>query len=471
MIDRRSSIPARKVNYRLPLRIAHASSVWILRFLKSTDLLILSFAGAILAGSIILMLPQSTTGGSLAFIDALFTATSAVCVTGLTVVDTGTTFTRTGQIAILSLIQLGGMGIMMFSVVLLLLSRHRISIRDKLTIQDTLSPYSSGQISNLVKQIFLTTVAMESIGAVLLWVCSADRNWFASVFHAISAFCNAGFGLQPSGFMDPRNNLGINLTLCMLMVLGGLGFFTCAELARLLRPKVRERLSLHTRLVLVVTLALLFGGALCFYAFESRNALASEGVRRGLLLSFFQSITARTTGFSAVDLRTLTNATLFLMILLMFVGASPGSTGGGIKTSTLGVLIAMARSRLRGEVNVSLFRRTIPDSTVSKSLSVLVLAFTIVTFAVLALALVELGFEPYTQSSRQFIEVFFEVVSAFASCGLSTGITPHLSRLGKLILILVMFVGRVGTLTVATAAGRGLGRVKYRYAEENVMIG
>ena len=470
MIDRQSSIPARKVNYRLPLRIAHASSVWILRFLKSTDLLILSFAGAILAGSIILMLPRSTTEGSLAFIDALFTATSAVCVTGLTVVDTGTTFTRTGQIAILSLIQLGGMGIMMFSVVLLLLSRQRISIRDKLTIQDTLAPYSSGQISNLVKQIFLTTVTMESIGAVLLWVCSADRNWFASVFHAISAFCNAGFGLQPSGFMDPRNNLGINLTLCMLMVLGGLGFFTCAELARL-RPKVRERLSLHTRLVLVVTLALLFGGALCFYAFESRNALASEGVRRGLLLSFFQSITARTTGFSAVDLRTLTNATLFLMILLMFVGASPGSTGGGIKTSTLGVLIAMARSRLRGEVNVSLFRRTIPDSTVSKSLSVLVLAFTIVTFAVLALALVELGFEPYTQSSRQFIEVFFEVVSAFASCGLSTGITPHLSRLGKLILILVMFVGRVGTLTVATAAGRGMARVKYRYAEENVMIG
>ena len=200
MIDRRSSIPARKVNYRLPLRIAHASSVWILRFLKSTDLLILSFAGAILAGSIILMLPRSTTGGSLAFIDALFTATSAVCVTGLTVVDTGTTFTRTGQIVILSLIQLGGMGIMMFSVVLLLLSRHRISIRDKLTIQDTLSPYSSGQISNLVKQIFLTTVAMESIGAVLLWVCSADRNWFASVFHAVSAFCNAGFGLQPSRF-------------------------------------------------------------------------------------------------------------------------------------------------------------------------------------------------------------------------------------------------------------------------------
>jgi trk/ktr system potassium uptake protein len=449
----------------------HGSSAWILTFLKSTDFLVLSFAGAILSGSLILMLPQSTSGGNLTFMDALFTATSAVCVTGLAVVDTATSFTRTGQIVILSLIQLGGMGIMMFSVVLLLLSKHRVSIRDKLIIQDTLAPYTSGQISNLVKQIFVSTLVIEATGAVLLWVCSADRNWFASVFHAISAFCNAGFGVQPSGFMDPRNNLGVNLTICALMVLGGLGFFTCAEVGRLLNPKVRNRLSLHTRLVLVVTLALLFGGALCFYAFESRNALASEGVGGVLMLSLFQSITARTTGFSAVDLRTLTNATLFLMILLMFIGASPGSTGGGIKTSTLGVLIAMARSRLRGNVNVSLFRRTIPDSTVSKSLSVLVLAFTLVTFAVLALAFVELGFEPYTQSSRQFIEVFFEVVSAFASCGLSTGITPHLSRLGKLILVLVMFVGRVGPLTVATAAGRSLARVKYRYAEENVMIG
>jgi trk system potassium uptake protein len=425
----------------------------------------------ILAGSIILMLPQSTSAGSLAFIDALFTATSAVCVTGLTVLNTGTSFTRTGQIVILSLIQLGGMGIIMFSVVLLLLSRHRVSIRDKLTIQDTLSPYTSGQISNLVKQIFVSTLALEAMGAVLLWLFSPDRSWFASVFHAVSAFSNAGFGLQPSGFIDPHNSPGVSLTLCVLMVLGGLGFFTCAELARLLNPKFRDRLSLHTRLVLVVTAALLFGGALCFYAFESRNALAAEGVGGVLMLSFFQSITARTTGFSTIDLRTLTNATLFLMILLMFIGASPGSAGGGIKTSTLGVLIAMARSRLRGEVNVSLFRRTIPDSTVSKSLSVLVLAFTLVTFAVLALAFVELGLEPYTQSSTQFIEVFFEVVSAFAGCGLSTGITPHLSRLGKLILVLVMFVGRVGPLTVATAAGRSRARAKYRYAEENVMIG
>ena len=425
----------------------------------------------ILAGAFALMLPQSSSGESLSFIDALFTATSAVCVTGLTVVDTGTAFSRTGQTIVLSLIQLGGLGIMMFSVVLLLLSRHRVSIKDKLTVQDNLSPYNSVQVSNLIKQIVAGTFLIEAIGALLLWVCAADRDWFGSVFHAVSAFCNAGFRLQPGGFMGSHDNLGVNLTICLLMVLGGLGFFTCAELVRLASSKTRGRLSLHTRLVLVITIALLFGGALCFNAFESRNVLASKGVGEVLLVSFFQSIAARTTGFSIVDLRTLTNATLFLLILLMFVGASPGSTGGGIKTSTLGVLIAMARSRIRSDANVSLFRRTIPESTVSRSLSVLVLAFTLVTFAVLALSFVELGFEPYTQSSRQFIEIFFEVVSAFASCGLSTGITPRLSWLGKLILILVMFVGRVGVLTVATAAGRALARVKYRYAEENVMIG
>jgi trk system potassium uptake protein TrkH len=451
--------------------IPQGSSVWILKILRSRDLLVLSFAGMILVGTLALMLPQSTSEGRLSFIDALFTATSAVCVTGLTVVDTGTAFSRTGQSIILGLIQLGGLGIMMFSVVLLLLSRHRISIKDKLAAQDSLSAYNFGQVSNLVRQILAGTLLVEAIGALLLWIGAPDRDWFVSVFHAVSAFCNAGFRLHPGGFIGSYDKLGVNLTVLVLMVVGGLGFFTCAELVRQASPKTRGRLSLHTRLVLVVTVALLFGGALFFYAFESRNILASKGAGEVLLLSFFQSITARTTGFSIVDLRTLTNATLFLLILLMFVGASPGSTGGGIKTSTLGVLIAMARSRMRGEANVSLFRRTIPDSMVSRSLSVLVLAFTLVTFAVLALSFVELGFEPYTQSSRQFIEIFFEVVSAFASCGLSTGITPRLSWLGKLILILVMFVGRVGVLTVATAAGRALARVKYRYAEENVMIG
>ncbi|PYV08999.1 MAG: hypothetical protein DMG07_24225 [Acidobacteria bacterium] len=236
-------------------------------------------------------------------------------------------------------------------------------------------------------------------------------------------------------------------------------------------PGAAQAVSLQTRLVLVVTAALVVSGALGFYVFESRNALRDESAGGALLISLFQAVTSRTAGFNTIDLSRLTNATLFMMILLMFVGASPGSTGGGIKTSTLGVLVAMARSRIRGEEGVHIFYRSVPSATVAKALSVLVLAFSLVTLAVAALAFVEIGTEPFPQSDKQFIEIFFEVVSAFGTVGLSTGITPRLSVLGKLILVLVMLVGRVGPLTVASAVGRLQARGKFRYAEENVMVG
>lgn len=440
-------------------------------FFTPTQLLIVSFAFAILLGAAGLTLPSSTGDRRIELIDALFTSTSAVCVTGLTVVDTGSYFTRSGQVMILCLIQLGGLGIITFSVVLIVIAGRRVSIRDKLIMQDSFVPYASGELYRLIKHIFASTLLIEGAGALLLWILTPDRSWFASIFHGISAFCNAGFSLRSDSFVDYRYNIGVNLVTCVLIVMGGLGFFTHVELARRVGGRSTHRFSLHTYLVLLITCALIVGGALSFYLFESRNALRQEGIRGAALISLFQSVTSRTAGFNTVDFATLTNATLFMIILLMFVGASPGSTGGGIKTSTLGVLLAVARSRFRGASAVSAVKRTIPDQTVSKALSVLVLAFTLVTFAVLALAFVEIGSEPYRGSGKHFIEIFFEVVSAFGTVGLSTGITPRLSSLGKFILVLVMFVGRVGPLTMAVAVGRHKPRGNFRYAEENVMVG
>src|SRR6266536_2809029 len=378
------------------MRPRRGSRHWLQRFLTPASLLLVSFAAAILVGAFALMLPTSTTGGQHRFIDALFTATSAVCVTGLAVVDTGTFYTRSGQVIILCLIQLGGLGIITFSVILLLIARRRISIRDKIIVQSAFTPVASSEIYTLVKRIFLSTFAIEGLGALCLWVFTPDRTLFSSVFHAVSAFCNAGFSLKSDNLMSYRYNAGVNLTVCSLIVLGGLGFFTHVELARLaLRRPVR--LSLHSRLVLLVTSLLIFGGAFSFYIFESRNTLKAETMKGIILISLFQSVTARTAGFSTIDLGTVTNATLYMVILLMFVGASPGSTGGGIKTSTLGVLVAMARSRYRGDASVHIFYRRVPSATVAKALSVLVLAFSLVTLAVAALAFVEIGTEPFPQ--------------------------------------------------------------------------
>ena len=441
-----------------------------LRVLTPTELLLLGFGVAILFGTVALMLPGSTQGG-IRFIDALFTSTSAVCVTSLKVVDTGAFFTRQGQVIILCLIQVGGLGIMSLSVTLVLVSGRRVSIRDRALVQDAFIPRLSGESLALLKLVFASTFLIEGVGVVLLWLFTPEHKWFPSLFHAVSAFCNAGVSLNPDNLVRYRYNAGVNLTVCALIVAGGLGFFTHLELRRLVQRAPGFRLSLQTRLVLVVTAALVVSGALGFYVFESRNALRDESAGGALLISLFQAVTSRTAGFNTIDLSRLTNATLFMMILLMFVGASPGSTGGGIKTSTLGVLMAMARSRIRGEEGVHIFYRSVPSATVAKALSVLVLAFSLVTLAVAALAFVEIGTEPFPQSDKQFIEIFFEVVSAFGTVGLSTGITPRLSVLGKLILVLVMLVGRVGPLTVASAVGRLQARGKFRYAEENVMVG
>lgn len=441
------------------------------RFLGATEVFVLSFAVAILLGALALMLPSSTISGDIRFIDALFTSTSAVCVTGLTVLDTATYFTRSGQFIIMCLIQLGGLGIMTFSIVLLILSGRRMSLRDKMILQDAFVPAPIVEVPSLVRRLLLSTFAIEGLGALALYLFTPDRTFFAAIFHSVSAFCNAGFALKSTNLMAYRYNAGINLTICCLIVLGGLGFFTHIDLARRVGRRSRGALSAHSRLVLTVTAALILVGAFGFYVFEAGNVLAGDDFSGVFLASLFQSVTARTAGFNTVEFGHLASATLFWIILLMFIGASPGSTGGGIKTTTFGILLAMAKSRYRGDDGVSIFKRTVPDETVSKALFILILAFAIVTVASLALAATETGDEPYRRSETRFIEVMFEVVSAFGTVGLSTGITPGLSGLGKFILVLVMFVGRVGPLSIAAIVGQRRGAAKYRYAEENVMVG
>jgi trk system potassium uptake protein TrkH len=441
------------------------------QFLGATEAFVFSFAVAILLGALALMLPSSTSSGDISFIDALFTSTSAVCVTGLTVLDTATAFTRSGQFIIMCLIQLGGLGIMSFSIILLILSGRRMSLRDKMILQDAFVPAPIVEVPSLVRRLFLSTFAIEGLGALALYLFAPDRTLFSAVFHSVSAFCNAGFALKSTNFMSYRYNAGFCLTVCCLIVLGGLGFFTHIDLARRLGRRSRGLLSVHSRLVLIVTVALIAVGAFGFYVFEAGNALAGDDVSGVFLASVFQSVTARTAGFNTVDFGHLANATLFWIILLMFIGASPGSTGGGIKTSTFGILLAMARSRYRGEEGVSVFKRTVPDETVSKALFILILAFVLITLATLALAASETGDEPYLRSETRFIDVMFEVVSAFGTVGLSTGITQRLSGLGKFILVLVMFVGRVGPLSIAALVGQRRGTARYRYAEENVMVG
>jgi trk system potassium uptake protein TrkH len=442
--------------------------VW--QLFDPSELFVLSFAAAILAGAFGLMLPVSRTGG-LNFIDALFTSTSAVCVTGLASVDIGTTFTRTGLVLVLGLIQAGGLGIMTFSVLLAVVTRRRLSLRNRLILQDSLATHAPGETLPLVKRIFLITAAVELGGAVLLLVSTPEHRPFESLFHAVSAFCNAGFSPRPNNLMDYRYNIVVNLAISTLIVVGGLGFASVVDLLRFVRTRGGFRASLHSRLVWRMTILLLLSGTVGFAFLEWRNILQGEGARGIVLVSVFQSVTPRTAGFNTVDFGQLSNATLFVAILLMFVGGSPGSTAGGIKTTSLGVLLGLAKSRLMGSEHVSISHRTVPASTVSKAISVTVLAFAMVTLATLVMSVTEMGSQPFGSSDIRFIEMMFEVVSAFATVGLSTGVTPRLSSLGKLILILLMFIGRVGPLTLATVVGRSEARGKFRYSEETVMIG
>jgi len=450
------------------------------RFITPVNLPLLSFALLIIIGTILLMLPAAANGPRLATVDALFTATSATCVTGLVVVDTGSRLSLFGQWVVLVLIQCGGLGIMTFSIVLIMLMTGRVSFIQRSVIQDTFTHSPDIRLPSLVLHVVIFTLVLEAAGAALLFLRFSGmyhpgRALYFAVFHAISAFCNAGFGLYSQSLMDFSGDPLVSLTMTLLIICGGIGFLVMLELKRVLfrshKARRARRLSVHSKLVLTLTALLLIAGTLGFLILEWNQSMARLSLPAKVMAAFFQSVTARTAGFNTLNFGKMANVTLLFTILLMFIGAASGSTGGGIKVNTLGVLFALSRSRLRGEETTSIFRRTLTAETVGRAISVLVVAVIVIYAATMALTVSELGTTIHAESRGLFLELLFEVVSAFATVGLSVGVTSKLSTLGKLILVVVMFVGRLGPLSIAVALSGREPRSTIQYAEENVMIG
>ncbi|NHM26092.1 Trk family potassium uptake protein [Desulfofundulus sp. TPOSR] len=435
--------------------------------LSPPQVLVLGFATLILAGALVLMLPVSSRSGQVTdFLTALFTATSAVCVTGLVVVDTGTYWSTFGQAVILALIQIGGLGFMSMATFFFILMGRRIGLKERLIIQESLNQLRVAGVVRLVRAVLLFTVLTEGFFALVLSLrfyfdYGFPRCLWLGIFHAVSAFNNAGFDLMGdfrslTGYVsDPV----VTLSVTTLIILGGLGFSTVMELYNY--PRTR-RLSVHTRLVLRVTGGLILCGALLFGLLEWGHILRDLPLSGKILASYFQSVTPRTAGFNTVDIGHLNAATQFLIITLMFIGASPGSTGGGIKTTTFALLGITLWSLSEGKEDVEIFRRRIPPWQVYKALSVTLWAILLVSTVTLLLCVTEGG---------NFLAALFETVSAFGTVGLSMGLTPDLTPLGRVAIIFTMFAGRLGPLTLAYAFAQRRRKTAIRYPEEKIMVG
>lgn len=435
------------------------------------------YAAAIFFGAFALTLPIAAAGAPISVLDALFTATSAMCVTGLTVVDTGTTYTLFGQLVILALIQVGGLGITTFSVYLFFYLRMGVGTRGRWIIHDTLLHTPVDSLRDLIRSIFLVTLMIEGVGAALLSLAFVPQfGWskgvYFAIFHSVSAFCNAGFGLLPDNLIGYRNHPLVNLTVMGLIILGGIGFLVIKELNDLARLKQqRRRLSLHSRLVLWTSGILIVGGALVIGILEISSAFLNMSFAEGFWTALFHSVSARTAGYNTIDLNQFEVATLFFIMFLMFVGASPGSAGGGIKTTSLALFVAILHSRLKGVPHTNVFRRTVPEAVVTKTLTLVMLAALFLGAATFALLAVQSGGPAGGAGRGILLDCAFEAVSAFATVGLSLGITPKLLPAGKLIIVLLMFAGRVGLLTLAFTIVRRSQKDAVRYGEENIMIG
>jgi trk system potassium uptake protein TrkH len=453
----------------------------IMQRLNPSLIILLSFLLLIVLGTVLLKIKLATKEGSIALVDALFTATSAVCVTGLVVVDTGSYFTNFGKIVILVLIQLGGLGVMTISVALFRWMGRRISFKQRLMMQNLFSYEPKEHIFDLLKSVLLFTVIAEAIGAALLTVLWSaefplgDAIFFA-IFHAISAFCNAGFSFFPDSFIRYQGDLLFNVTICALIVTGGIGFPVLYDLKIHLKndQEIRSKLTLHSKTALSTTCILIVAGAILFGVFENNHLLNRQGPlsAKQFLIPVFQSITARTAGFNTVDIGSLTEATLLLIIILMFIGASPGSCGGGIKTTTAATLFSFLVARIRKHGRVNLFKKSIPQECLDRSISVVLLAILFILF-ILSMLLAGDSLIPldHAEHPQRFLSYLFETVSAFGTVGLSMGVTASLSVWGKSWIILMMIVGRVGILTFAYVVSSNGMENGFVYSEEKLMIG
>ena len=433
-----------------------------------------AFLAVILLGALLLMTPWATTGRAIRFIDALFTMTSAVCVTGLIVLDTPTDFTIFGQLVILAGIQLGGLGYSTMATLLLLALGRRIGLRQRMMMMEVLSTLSMEGLVRFVKIIVVITLLVEAAGAVLLSIRFAFdaeplRAIYLGIFHSISAFNNAGFSLFSDNLISYRDDLLINLTISTLIVLGGIGFLVYRDVLDNFHRE-RLRFSTHTKLAVLVTGLLILGGTAGIWWFEIHNdkTLGALPFGEQVMVAYFHSVSARTAGFNTVDLSLMGRPALYLLILLMFIGGSPGSTAGGIKTTTFGIIVASIWGTLKGRADVMIFHRRIPQEVVTKSFVLAALAWGLVTGLTMVLSYSE---------SQEFLRTLFEVASAAGTVGLSTGdggvlsLSALFSEFGKLIIIVTMFLGRLGPLLLGLFAVRTHEELRYRYAEARVVIG
>lgn len=432
-----------------------------------------SFLIIIFIGTILLRQPQATaTGERMRLIDALFTATSATCVTGLVVKNTAEYFSTFGKVVILSLIQVGGLSIMTLTAFFTLAIGRRVAISQQAFIKEALDIEYAKEALSLVRFIVVSAFILESFGALLLFIHllpkmpSVGTALFASIFHSISAFCNAGFSIFKNNLVDYQTDLMVNLIITSLIILGGLGFHTLINFyglsASIFTPERRRRITLHTLLVLFVTASLIGCGLGLFCFFEYNNSLAHLTFPDKLMVSYFQAVTPRTAGFNTVDIGSLASPTYLLLMFLMFIGGSPGSTAGGIKTVTAGVIAVTLYAMLRGKDDVEILGRTIPKRIIQKAVSIITVATLVVILASMILL--------YTEKER-FEFIVFEIFSALGTVGLSAGLTPGLTDVGRLIITLLMFIGRVGPLTIALAVGMAPPPVRIKFPEERVMVG
>lgn len=445
-----------------------------------------SFIVIIFIGTGLLMLPKATNNG-ISLLDALFTSASAVCVTGLIVVDTATYFTSFGQTIIIILIQIGGLGIMTFTSFLGLFFHQKASFQNQLFLQNMVSEENIGQTMHTIVNIIITTLLIELAGAVFIYFL-IEENVFASekeriafaLFHAVSAFCNAGFSTFTDGLYDIniRFAYGFQVIIILLIILGGIGFPIIVNTFRVVQVTFQKRLrqftsnetyvhssralNIHSKIVLSTTAILLVGGTILYFITEYNSTLRDHQGYGKLVAAFFGAVTPRTAGFNTVDMTQLTVPTILIYLLLMWIGASPASTGGGIKTTTFAVAILNTFSIAKGQDRLNIFKREITEKSVRQAFAVMLLSFLVIGLSIFLI----LNFNP----EQKIIQVAFEVFSAFSTVGLSLGITAKLSAASKTVIIITMFLGRVGTFTLIAAMVTKLQNINYRYPTESIII-
>ena len=439
------------------------------RSFSPAQVLAFGFLALIIMGTILLSLPIATVKhGSLPVIYALFTATSAVCVTGLVVVDTGTTFTVFGQIVIMLLIQAGGLGFMTMATLIFIILGKRISLKERLVVQQALNQTDLSGTVRIVKYVLILTVVVQSIGTLILGSRFAveyglSRGFYYGLFHTISAFNNAGFDLIGNfrSLTPFADDVVILTVIPLLFIIGGLGFTVVIDL---FYNRNWLKFSFHTKAALTITGSLLILGFLVLTFMEWNNPETLKGLSFSdkILTSFFTGATPRTAGFNVLPTDELLNQTTLFVMVLMFIGASPASTGGGIKTTTFGVLFFTVIAVLQGKKDVSFFERRVPFELITRGVAIIFISMIAVFIVAFLLLMTE---------NAEFVDVLFETISAFGTVGLSRGLTPDLTNLGKILITITMFIGRLGPLTLAFALARDRGDPRIRYPEEKILVG